>query len=74
MTVPLVSILMYGLLIIVDSDKWPNAIPLRNIRLRYLIGLDFDLSRSLNIKSNGAVGLHKYNFLLSVIEKNVLTF
>ncbi len=37
---------------------------LGDIRLRNLSDLDFDLSRSLKVKSNGAVRLLIYGFLL----------
>ncbi len=42
----------------------PNQSPLQDIRLRNLSDLDFDLSRSLKVKSNGAVGLSMYEILL----------
>ncbi len=42
----------------------PNYAPLWDIRLWNLGGLDFDLSRSFKVKSNGAVGLLIYDFLL----------
>ena len=37
---------------------------LRDIKLQNLGDLEFDLSRSLKVKSNGAVGLPIYEFLL----------
>ena len=48
----------------VNSNIGPNSAPLRDIRLWNLSDLDFDLSRSLKVKSNGAVGLSIYEFLL----------
>ena len=33
-----------------NSNVWPNAAPLQEIRLRNLSDLDFDLSMSLKIK------------------------
>ncbi len=38
--------------------------PLLDISLRNVSDLDFDLSRSLKVKYNGAVGLPIYDFLL----------
>ncbi len=37
---------------------------LRDIRLQNVGDLEFDLSTSLNVKFNGAVGLPIYDFLL----------
>ncbi len=41
-----------------------QGLTLRHIRLQNLGDLEFDLSRSLKVKSNGAVGLPIYDFLL----------
>ena len=41
-----------------------NLAPLRDIGLQNMRDLDFDLSKSLNVKSNGAVRLDIYEFLL----------
>ena len=48
----------------VKSNIGPNLASLRDIRLRHLCDLEFDLSRSLKVKSSGAVGLSIYDFLL----------
>ncbi len=47
-----------------NSNIGPNLAPLRDISLQNLGDLDFDLSRSLKVRSNGAVGLPIYDFLL----------
>ncbi len=48
----------------VNSNIGPNSAPFRDIRLLNLGDIDFDLSRSLKVKSNGAVRLPIYDFLL----------
>ncbi len=48
----------------VNSNIWPNSAPLWDIRLCNLSDLDFDLSRSLKVKCEGANGLPIYGFLL----------
>ncbi len=50
----------------VNSDIGLNSAPLRDIRHRNLSDLDFDLSRSLKVKSDGVIGLPIYGFLLMV--------
>ncbi len=47
-----------------NSNLGPNYAPLQDIRLQNMCDLEFDLSRSLKVKSNGAVGLPTYDFLL----------
>ncbi len=47
-----------------NSYIGPNWGPLRYIRLQNVGDLEFDLSRSLMVKSNGAVRLPIYDFLL----------
>ncbi len=54
---------IYGFLVIVNSI-WPVWAPLRDIRPLKLGDLDFDLSKSLKVKSNGAVGTPIYDILL----------
>ena len=49
----------------------PNMAPLRGVRLQNLGDLEFDFSRSLKVKSNGAVGLPMYDFLLVSNSNNV---
>ena len=51
----------YGLLLMLYSDNWSNSASLRDIRLQNLSDPEFDLSRSLKVKSNGAVGLPIYD-------------
>ncbi len=62
--VPLDRLPIYGLLLIFNSNTWPNSAPLDDVRLREVSDLDFDLSRSLNVKSDGATGLARYGFIL----------
>ena len=47
-----------------NSNIWPNLDPLRDIKFQNLGDLDCDLSRSLRVKSDGAIGLNIYGFLL----------
>ena len=46
------------------SNIGPNMAPLRDIRLQNMSDIEFDLSRSLKVKSDGTVGLPIYGFLL----------
>ncbi len=46
------------------SEIWPNLAHLRGIRLQNLSDLDFSLSRPLEVKCDGAIGLPIYGFLL----------
>ena len=48
----------------VNANIEPNSTSLRDIRLRILSDLDFDLSRSLKVKYESAIGLSIYGFLL----------
>ena len=47
-----------------NSNIGPNMAPLRDIKLQNLGDLEFDLSRLLKVKSNGAVTLPIYDILL----------
>ena len=47
-----------------NSNIWPNLSPFQDIRLWNLSGLEFDLSVSLKVRSNGAIGFPIYDFLL----------
>ncbi len=47
-----------------NSNIRPNWAPLRDISLRNLCDLDFDLPRSLKVKCDGAIGLPMYDILL----------
>ncbi len=55
---------IYGFLLMFNSNIGPNQAPLRDIRLQNLCDLDFDLSRSLKVKSSGAFRLAIYDFIL----------
>ena len=59
-----IGLLIYGFLLMFNSNIWPNTAHLRDIKLRNFGDLEFDLSRSIKVKSNGAVGLRIYDFLL----------
>ncbi len=48
----------------VNSNIGPNSAPLRDRTLWNLSGLNFDLSRSLKVKSDHAIQLPIYDFLL----------
>ncbi len=50
----------------VNSNIGPNSAPLRDIRLWNLCDIDFDLSWSIKVKSDGVIGLPIYGFLLMV--------
>ncbi len=56
---------MYGFLLMCNSYKWPQSVPLRDIRLRNLSDPDFDLSRSLKIKYDGAIRLPIYGLIVT---------
>ena len=49
-----------------NSNIGPNWAPLGDISLQNLGDLDFDLSMSLKVKSDGVIGLAIYGFLLMV--------
>ncbi len=55
---------LYGLQLIFNSNIWPNSAPVQDIRLLNVGDLVCDLSKSLKVKSNGAVELPIYGFLL----------
>ncbi len=55
---------IYGFLLMVNSNLWPNLAPLRDIRLWNPIDLDFDLWRSLKVKCHSVIGLTIHSFLL----------
>ncbi len=62
----MIGLAVYVFLLMVNSNLGPNLVPLRNIRLRHPSDLDLDLSRSLNVKNDGVIGLPKKGFLLMV--------
>ncbi len=47
-----------------NSNILPNSALLRDISLQNMSDLDFDLSRSVNVKYNHTIGLPVYGFLL----------
>ncbi len=47
-----------------NSNVGPNTALLPDISLQNTSDLEFDLSRSLKVKSNDAIGLPIYGFLL----------
>ena len=51
---------IYGFLLMINSNIWPNSAPLRDIRLWNPHDLDFDLSRSLKTKNDCVIGLPIY--------------
>ena len=53
------------------SNIWTNSAPSRDIRLRNLSGLDFDLSRSLRVKHDSVIGRSIYSFILVYTSKNM---
>ncbi len=55
-----------------NNNIWPNSTPLRDNSLQYLSDLKFDLSRSLKVKSNGAVWLPIHDFLVVSNTNNYL--
>ena len=50
----------------------PNSAPLQDTKLWNLSDLDFDLSRSLNVKCDHGIGLSIYGFLLIHIYSNYM--
>ncbi len=71
-TVPLVPI--YGFLLLVNNSIWLNSAPLWDMRLQNVTDLDFDLSRSRKVKSNGAVGTPDIWLLISVVISHMSIF
>ena len=63
-----IGLSMYGFLLLFNSNIiiWPNMAPLQDTSLPSLSDLEFDLSRSLNVKSNSAARLPIHDFLISV--------
>ena len=53
---------IYGFLLMVNSNIWPNSPRLRDIRLWNPSDLDLDLQG--HSRSNGVIGLTTYGFLL----------
>ena len=51
-------------LLMFNSNIGPNMAPLRDISLQNMSDLEFNLSRSLKVKCNGAVRLSIFDFLL----------
>ncbi len=60
---------IYAFLSMFYGNIWPNSAPLQDTKLLNLSDLDFDLSRSLEVKCDGVIGLliHVYGFLLIYI-------
>ncbi len=69
-----IGLVIYGILLIVNSNTGPNSAPLRDIRHCNLSDLDFDLPRSLKVKSDCVIGLAIYGFLLMVNSNIGLTW
>ncbi len=61
-----IGLLIYGFLLMFNSNIGPSWVHILNIRLRKLSDLEFDLSRSLKVKFNSAIGLPIHGFLLMV--------
>ena len=57
---------VYDLLLVFSINIWPNMAPLQNIRPQSLSDLQCRLSKSLNIKCVGAIGLPKLGLLLMI--------
>ncbi len=51
-------------LLVFISNIGPNLAPLQDIKLQNLCDFDFDLSKSLKVKCDSAIGLPIYGFLL----------
>ncbi len=62
-----IGLAIYAFILMVNGNIGPNLAPLHDIRLGNLGDLDFDLSRSLKVKSNGAFRLPIYCFLFVFI-------
>ncbi len=52
-----IGLTICGFLLMVNSNIWHSTALLRGISLQNMNDLEFDLSRSLKVKSNGAVEL-----------------
>ncbi len=46
-----------------NNNIWPNSVSFQATRLQSLSVFEYDLLRSLNVKSNGVIGLPIYGFL-----------
>ncbi len=55
---------IYDLLLVFNSDIWPNSAALRDMSFWYLNDLDIDLSRSLKVRCDSVIILPIYGFLL----------
>ncbi len=58
---------IYHFLLVCNSNIYPNSAPLLYTSPQNQSDLDFDLSRSLKVKSDAAVGHSIYDFLLMLI-------
>ncbi len=54
---------IHGFLLMLNSNIGPNWAPLQDISFQIMSDLDYDFSRSLKVKSNGAVRLLIHDFL-----------
>ncbi len=59
-----VGLPIYGFLLVFNSNTWGNLASLQHISPQNLCDVEFHLSRSPKAKSNDAIGLPKYDFLL----------
>ena len=53
-------------LLMFNRNIWPNSAPLQDTRLRNLSDIDFDLSRSLKVKSDGGNTRSKIHHIYSL--------
>ncbi len=58
---------IFDLLLVFNSNTWPNLSPQRNISLQDMYDHDLDLSRPSKVKSDGTVGLPIYDSLFVLI-------
>ncbi len=59
-----IGLAIYVSLLIENSNIWGKSLPFRDIRLRNMSDLEFDLSRLLKAKCQGVIGLSEHDFLL----------
>ena len=56
-----IGLSIYGILLLIfNSNLWPNSARLQDVRLRNLRDLEFDLSRSLKVKCGSVIELYAY--------------
>ncbi len=61
---PMAHMIFHDWVLVFKGNTWLDSAPLREIILQRVNNVEFDLSRSLEVKCAGAIGLTIYAFLL----------